>query len=134
MAADKRLAQQVEHFERALARLEEVLALPETDIVRDALIKRFEFTFEMAWKSMYRWLRSKGVDIAEEAFEVVPRAFKAGLISDDASWTTIRKARNKIAHTYDEKKAIEVAADTRTDAAPRFRELLARLRAEVSEK
>lgn len=131
MPADKRLAQQVEHFEKALARLDEVLALPESPIVRDALIKRFEFTFEMAWKSMYRWLRFKGVDIPQEAFEVVPRAFQAGLIGDDASWTRIRQARNKTSHTYDEKIAIAVAADARKDAAPRFAELLARLKQEL---
>ncbi len=125
---------QVELFERALARLDEALRMSETPIVRDAAIKRFEFTFEMAWKSMYRWLRFKGVDIPEEGFEVIPRAFKAGLIDDDVSWTKIRRARNMTAHIYDEKKAIEVAADVRSEAAPRFRELLERLRKELSEK
>ena len=83
---------------------------------------------------MYRWLRFKEADIPEVAFEVIPRAFKAGLIDDDASWTKIRRARNKTAHIYDEKKAIEVAADVRFEAAPRFRELLDRLRKELLDK
>ena len=131
MTADKRFALQVGLFERALARLDEAVSMTETAIVRDALIKRFEFTFEMAWKSMYRWLRFKGVDIPEEAFEVIPRAFKAGLIDDDASWTKIRRARNITAHLYDEKKAIEVAVEIRAEAAPRFTELLDRLRKEL---
>lgn len=131
MTADKRFALQVGLFERALARLDEAVSMTETAIVRDALIKRFEFTFEMAWKSMYRWLRFKGVDIPEEAFEVIPRAFKAGLIDDDASWTKIRRARNLTAHLYDEKKAIEVAVEIRAEAAPRFTELLDRLRKEL---
>ena len=132
MPADKRLVLQIELLERALARLEDALQMPETAIVRDAAIKRFEFTFEMAWKSMYRWLRFKGVEIPEEAFEVIPRAFNAGLIDDDVSWTKIRRARNMTAHTYDEKKAVEVAASIRGEAAPRFRQLLDRLLAEVS--
>lgn len=132
MTARKRFVLQVDLYARAFARLEEVLATPETQIVRDALIKRFEFTFEMAWKAMYRWLRMKDVDIAEESFEVIPRAFNAGLIADDAGWTRIRKARNKTAHAYDEKKAIEVAAEVRADAAPRLRELLERLRQEAA--
>jgi nucleotidyltransferase substrate binding protein (TIGR01987 family) len=134
MSTDKRLAQQFEHFERAFARLDEVLNLPDSPIVRDAAIKRFEFTFEMAWKCMYRWLRFKEVNIPEEAFEVIPRAFKAGLIDDDASWTRIRRARNMTAHTYDEKKAIEVATAVRNEAAPRFRELLERLRTGFADK
>jgi len=32
-------------FEQALQRFREVLAEPETTVVRDAAIKRFEFTF-----------------------------------------------------------------------------------------
>lgn len=130
MAARERFLQQLEYFEQALARLKEVLAMSETDVIRDALIKRFEFTFEMAWKAMYRWLRAQDVDIPEEAFAVIPRAFNAGLIEDDAGWTEIRKARNKTAHTYDEKKAVEVAAFVRVEAMPRLLALLERLRAE----
>lgn len=44
----ERFAQQRGHFERALAPLAEALAPDETEIVRDAIIQRFEFTFEMA--------------------------------------------------------------------------------------
>jgi len=131
MSAGDRLAQQVRHFGAALARLDEVLAMPESGVVRDALIKRFEFSFEMAWKCMYRWLRSHEVDVPEEAFQVIPRAFRAGLIDDDAAWTRIRRARNLTSHTYHEKTAIEVAAAVRAEAAPRFRELLDRLRREI---
>ena len=127
----ERIEDQLDYFESAVARLKEALGQDEDEFMRDSIIQRFEFTFEMAWKCMYRWLRFKGVDIPEEAFEVIPRAFKAGLIDDDTSWTKIRRARNMTAHIYDEKKAIEVAADIRTEAAPRFSELLERLRNEL---
>jgi nucleotidyltransferase substrate binding protein (TIGR01987 family) len=133
MSARDRLAQQVRHFAEALDRLEEALALPESEIVRDALIKRFEFSFEMAWKCMYRWLQLNEVDVAQEAFRVIPRAFSAGLIDDDAAWTTIRRARNQTSHTYDRRRAIEVAATAREEAAPRFRALLDRLNVELGE-
>ncbi len=132
MSVERRFRQQVEYFEKAHARLHEALALEQTEITRDALIKRFEFTFEMAWKAMYRWLRMKGAaDVREEAFEVIPRAFTAGLIEDDASWTEIRRARNRTAHTYDEKVAVAVAATILGDARPRFEELLARLQRDL---
>ena len=45
-------------FERALQRFREVLAEPETTVVRDAAIKRFEFTFELGWKAAQRFLRA----------------------------------------------------------------------------
>ena len=40
----------------AAARLNEVAALPESDIVRDAAIQRFEFTFELVWKTLQLYL------------------------------------------------------------------------------
>lgn len=131
MAARERLAQQVDFLAEALARLEDALAMDESEIVRDAVIKRFEFTFEMAWKAMYRWLAWNEVDVPQEAFRVLPRAFSAGLVDDDAAWTAIRRARNLTSHTYDAKKAVEVAATARAEA-PRFRTLLERLRADLA--
>ena len=130
---DHRFALALTHFEGALARLDEVLAMDESDIVRDALIKRFEFTFETAWKACYRWLRARGVEVDEEAFAVLPRAFRNRLVTDEAVWSDIRRARNKTSHTYHEAVAIEVAALTRAVAAPAFTALLATLKARAEE-
>lgn len=51
-----RIDLQFEHFQKALARLQEALAEPESSFIRDSIIKRFEVTFEMAWKTMFRYL------------------------------------------------------------------------------
>lgn len=130
---DKRLALALQHFEQALARLQEVVALPEDLIVRDALIKRFEFTFEAGWKAAYRWLRSRGVDVDEGAFEVIPEAFKRRLIVDEAGWGAMRKYRNRTAHTYDEAVAIDVAAFARGPGLALLAELLRVLKERADE-
>lgn len=119
------------HFEKSLQRLKEALAQPEDDFMRDSVIQRFEFTFETAWKAMYRWLRARGNDIDEEAASVIPEAFGKRLIVDESSWGQMRKFRNKTSHTYDESKAIEVAAFVRTDAVRLFDVLLAELKARL---
>ncbi|MEB3222998.1 MAG: nucleotidyltransferase substrate binding protein [Candidatus Sericytochromatia bacterium] len=50
-------SRQLSNFENALMRLSEVLARdPADDIVRDAAIQRFEFTFEACWKAIKRQL------------------------------------------------------------------------------
>ena len=118
----------LDHFEKSLQRLKEALAQPEDDFIRDSVIQRFEFTFEMAWKVMYRWLRARGNDIDEEAAAVIPEAFSKRLIVDESGWGRMRKFRNKTSHTYDESKAIEVAAFVRTDALKLFDLLLAELK------
>ena len=115
--SDERFALALGHFERALTRLHAVLAQPENEFIRDATIQRFEFTFEAAWKAMYRWLRARGVDVDEDAYSTIPEAFKRRLITDEKRWGEMRRYRNLTSHTYNMPLAIEVAAFVRADAA-----------------
>ncbi len=121
---EQRFALALGHFEQALDRLREVVVLPEDDIVRDSMIKRFEFSFEAGWKAAYRWLRARGIDVDESAYEVIPLAFKHRLIVDEAGWGAMRKARNQTAHTYDQELARQVAAFARASAVGLLDELL----------
>ena len=126
--ADERFTLALERFERALTRLHEVLAQPENDFIRDATIQRFEFTFEAAWKAMYRWLRARGVDVDEDAYSSIPEAFKRRLITDEKRWGEMRRYRNLTSHTYNLPLAIEVAAFVRSDVAPTLDALAQALR------
>ena len=119
---------QIEQFEKALGRLREVLAMNETDIVRDALIQRFEFTFEMAWRSLWRWLNDRGERLPEKAYDVLASALQGKLIADAPLWERIRENRNLTSHTYKEETAIQVAAFVRSDAAKAFEAALAELK------
>jgi nucleotidyltransferase substrate binding protein (TIGR01987 family) len=118
---------QIDQFEKALGRLHEVLAMNETDVVRDALIQRFEFTFEMAWRSLWRWLNDRGERLPEKAYDVLVSALQGKLISDAALWDQIREYRNLTSHTYKEETAIQVAAFVRSDAVQAFDSVLAEL-------
>jgi hypothetical protein len=50
----------VSDLDRAKNRLQEALAQPEDTFIRDASIKRFEFCFELAWKSIQSISRLEG--------------------------------------------------------------------------
>ena len=126
--SDERFKLALDHFEKALARLHEVLAQPENEFIRDATIQRFEFTFEAAWKAMYRWLRARGVDLDEDAYSTIPEAFKRRLITEEKRWGDMRKYRNLTSHTYNLPLAIEVAAFVRSDVAPTLDALAQALR------
>ena len=127
--SDERFKLALDHFEKALARLHEVLAQPENEFIRDATIQRFEFTFEAAWKAMYRWLRARGVDADEDAYSTIPEAFKRRLISDEKRWGDMRRYRNLTSHTYNQPLAIEVVAFVRADGVAALDELARALRA-----
>ena len=116
-----------QQYGRALARLHEVLAVDESEIVRDALIQRFEFTYELAWKTMFYWLRDAGEKVPEIVRAVLQAGFKAELISDAQAWERIKEFRDETSHTYDQNKAIEVAAFVRAEAIVAFDALQTRL-------
>lgn len=107
-------------YNRALDRLHEVVALDETDIIRDSLIQRFEFTYELAWKCMYYWLRAEDEQVLEMQKPILQAAFRCELIVDPMVWEEIKKQRDQTSHTYDEAKAVNVSAFVRSVAMPEF--------------
>lgn len=99
-------------FEKALISLEEVLLLPATPVIRDSTIQRFEYTYELAFKILKRYLEMSSTTPAEidsKTFkEILRLAAEQGLIDSPEAWFIYRKARNETSHGYDEKKAVVV--------------------------
>ena len=103
--------------------------LSEDAVVRDALIQRFEFTWEMAWRCLYRALRDMDIKVAEFQGPVLQAANQAGLITDPDAWKETKECRDLTVHTYYEEVAIAVAAHVRTKALSLFDVHLARMKA-----
>ena len=94
-------------LENSLERFREILEKEKTVANRDSAIKRFEFTVELAWKSMQKFLRLQKI-ICRSPKECLKEAFKFGLIRDNPKWLEMLDDRNLTVHTYDEKVADEV--------------------------
>lgn len=109
-----------QQYNQALDRLHEVIDLDENDIIRDSLIQRFEFTYELAWKSMFYWMKDQGEQVPEMQNPIIQAAFRCELINDPALWEDIKKQRDETSHTYNEPKAVFVSAFVRTKALPAF--------------
>jgi nucleotidyltransferase substrate binding protein (TIGR01987 family) len=125
MPAD-RVAQALDNFGRALARLEEALALPEGDpISRDAVILRFVLVYETAWKALQRCLAEEKID-ARYPKEVFRQAYQAGWLAREAPWIRMLDDRNLVAHTYNEATAARIYGDVKS-YGPEFRSALAYL-------
>ena len=81
------------------------------DVYRAAIIQNFEFSFELAWKFMRRWLENEDKAEIEAALtkkDIFRLAHKFELIDDAGKWFIYLSARNKTSHTYDEGVAEEV--------------------------
>lgn len=76
------------------------------EAVRDSIIKKFEYTFELTWKTLKAYLESEGYEEIASPKKVLKQAFEIGLIKNEELWSNMLEARNNMAHTYDEEKAI----------------------------
>lgn len=70
---------------------------------KEGLIQRFEYTFELAWKTLKDYLESQEV-VVRFPREVIKAAFHYELIQDGETWMDMLEKRNLLAHTYDEER------------------------------
>lgn len=79
--------------------------------LRAGVIQNFEFTYELSWKFIKRWL---AINLGKTAVEGLSRralyrlAFEYQLIGSVDEWMLFHQARNETSHTYDEQTAQEV--------------------------
>jgi len=103
------LEKALESLDRALIRSN---ANPEDTEIRDAVIQRFEYSFELCWKMLKRILeRTAAVpsNVSKMSYkELIREGAEKGHIEDPKLWFVFRDQRNITSHTYDEKKAHEV--------------------------
>ncbi len=105
-------------LEKALASLQRAIsrskAAANDEELRDAVIQRFEYTYELSWKMLKRRLEQDSPSpqqIDRLAFnDLLREAAERGMISDVRRWMEYREQRNITSHTYDQKKAESVYA------------------------
>ncbi len=93
--------------------LKEYEANNKSQLLRDGVIQRFEYTYELAWKTLKRYLESTNpseIAIEKMSFSTLIRTGweKELLKSSWDVWENFRNARNDTSHAYDEKKAQKV--------------------------
>ncbi len=112
----EKLDKKIKEFLNALDRFDEVLE-PKNAIERDALIKRFEFTFDTGWKSLKNFLE---VEYSQQEIQSPIQSFKSAFLvsvfdeEDFKKWTKMRDTRNQTAHEYEELIAEEVAISAKS--------------------
>lgn len=108
----KRFEERKEDFSKALSRLTEALQEPETDLNVDGVLHRFEFTFELAWKTMKDYLEYEGVvNKTGSPREVIKSAFENGIIEEGNEWINMMLSRNQLSNLYDEETSRKIYSD-----------------------
>ena len=100
----------------ATNRLKEALNEEESELMIDAVLHRYEFTFELAWKTLKDYLEYLGVSInTGSPREVIKESFAHELISDGEVWIKMMLARNSLSHLYDEETSREVYEEIKNE-------------------
>ncbi len=90
-----------EKFRKALNRLDEGVKKAKDQLDNDGVIQRFEFTFELMWKTLRLFLLSEGI-ITNSPREALKEAFRFGLISDEECFIDMLEDRNQTSQIYSE--------------------------------
>lgn len=107
----------VKSLDDAIAAYDNSLDLPDSmrEVVRDGVIQRFEYTFELSWKLLKRFFEIYGLEQVDhftnrQLFRV---GFEQGLIGDIERWIEYLHARNQTSHVYQNEVAETVFAIAR---------------------
>ena len=112
----------------SLERLGEALSTSQDQpLAVDGTIQRFEFTFELFWKSLQRLLAGQGL-AANSPKSVLQHAYRLGWLGNEATWLKMLDGRNLTSHTYREALAREIYSRIPTHHAA-MREAVQKLRA-----
>ena len=125
---DIRWIQRYANYHKACSRL---LAITESDrfmedlseLEIEGLVKRFEYTFELAWKVLQDLLVYKGYEFMSGPNGTLKMAFEDGLIASHDGWRMMAKSRNTLSHVYDENEVLPIVQMIYSDFAPLLKQL-----------
>jgi nucleotidyltransferase substrate binding protein (TIGR01987 family) len=102
---DIRWKQRFQNFEKAFTLLHEALEKGPSMLSlleKEGVIQRFEYSFELAWKTVKDFLEADGLLITPVTpRQVLKDAFVAKIIVDGQAWIDMLDHRNLLSHTYD---------------------------------
>jgi nucleotidyltransferase substrate binding protein (TIGR01987 family) len=103
-----------------------------SDLEREGLIKRFEYTYELAWNTMKDFLEEQGYTNITGSKDAIRQAFQVNLIKDGSEWMKMVDSRILTSHTYNEETAEEIAEEIRESYFYVFKELIEKLETELT--
>jgi nucleotidyltransferase substrate binding protein (TIGR01987 family) len=107
-----RWRQRFSNFQSALNELSEAVHQPQLNkLEKQGLIKAFEYTFELGWKTLQDYLQFIGIKDVVGPRPVLTESFKLGLISEGEKWFELLEDRNQTSHIYNKNIADEITAD-----------------------
>jgi nucleotidyltransferase substrate binding protein (TIGR01987 family) len=127
-----KLENKLSNFGKALLRLKEAALEFENnktnDVIRDGVIQRFEFTYELAWKATKEYLEDIGITDRNSPKSVIKEAYEQKIIVHEQNWLLMLNDRKLTTHVYNEQMAQEIIGRITHNYLNEFEQLLQALR------
>lgn len=111
---DIRWKQRFQNYEKAFKRLsraiEVVRVTPDDDLLQSGLVQTYEYTFELAWKTLKDYLEMEGF-LLHSPRETIRQGFQSGYIANAEDWLQALADRNLMVHIYDDEVIARVLKD-----------------------
>lgn len=121
---DIRWKQRFANYKRAFERLNEAMEENElNELERNGLVQRFEFTLELAWKTMKDFLEEKGFAFKPSPKDTFRQAQTAQYITYAQALIDGLDLRNELSHDYDGQKFDKAEAQLRRETFPALKSL-----------
>ena len=124
MTDDIRWEQRFHNFNKAFLQLEKFIGRKQlNELEEQGLIKSFEYTYELAWKTLQDYLKHTGVTDVIGPKPVIQQSFQSGYIRDGEGWMRMIEARNLTSHTYNEEVAARISSGIKDEYYQLFKDL-----------
>lgn len=104
----------LEKLKKAFSKLKESTEKAVDELDRDGVIQRFEFTFELFWKTVKILLADEGFECAGPK-SCIKEGARRGFLTDGEMLLDMLEDRNKASHIYDESTAMEIFERIKSD-------------------
>ena len=94
-----------------------------SELEQEGLVQRFEYTFELAWKTLQDLMIYKGYEFMSGPTGTLKMAFEDGMLANQDGWRKMAKSRNTLSHVYDENEAEAIVQLIFSEYAPLLKQL-----------
>ena len=116
-----------ENFCNSLSNMKDIYNYkePYDNVVLTGLVGLYEITFEQSWKMMKEILQNHGYEEGATGSPkiILKTAYKAGMIKDEELWLRALQARNNVTHSYNQKIALSIVSEAKTEFYKMFVDL-----------
>jgi nucleotidyltransferase substrate binding protein (TIGR01987 family) len=130
---DIRWKQRLVNFGKAFLLLVEASEKSDLSVLeKEGMIQRFEYTYELAWKTLQDLIAERGYIDVKGPTLVLDKALEIGLIDDIIGWKALKKSRELSSHTYNNETAEDLYFNIIENYIPLFFDLKATLEKEAT--